>query len=78
MCVEKEHLQVKLTMMVCPERAYEMFTSSQASVHSNSALRKLAGTTLISSCCPGPAHRIHLHQPSVLTSMVSINYYEDY
>ena len=30
MCVETEHLQV------CPERAYEMFTSSQTSVHSNS------------------------------------------
>ena len=32
-CVWTEHLQVKLTMMVCPERAYEMFTSSQTSVH---------------------------------------------
>ena len=26
----------KLTMMVCPERAYEMFTTSQTSVHSDS------------------------------------------
>ena len=33
---ETEHLQVKLTMMVCPERAYEMFTASQMSVHSDS------------------------------------------
>ena len=42
---ETEHLQVKLTMMVCPERAYEMFTTSKTSVHSDSALRKheLAG-----------------------------------
>ena len=30
-CVETEHLQVKRTMMVCPERVYEMFTSSQTS-----------------------------------------------
>ena len=36
-CVETEHLQVR--MMVCPERAYEMFTSSQT-VHSDSAFRK--------------------------------------
>ena len=46
---ETEHLQVKLTMMVCPERAYEMFTTSQTSVYSDSAFRKheLAGRTLI-------------------------------
>ena len=46
---ETEHLQVKLTMMVCPKRAYEMFTTSQMSVHSDSAFRKheLAGRTLI-------------------------------
>ena len=46
---ETEHLQVKLTMMVCAERAYEMFTTSQTSVHSDSAFRKheLAGRTLI-------------------------------
>ena len=30
-CVETEHLQVKLIVVVCPERAYEMFTSSQTS-----------------------------------------------
>ena len=40
MCVETEHLQVKLTLMVCPERAYEIFTGSQTSVHSDSAFRK--------------------------------------
>ena len=39
-CVEAEHLQVTLTMMVCPERGYEMFTSSQTLVHSDSAVRK--------------------------------------
>ena len=39
-CVEVEHLQVKLTIRVCHERAYEMFTSSQTSVHSDSAFRK--------------------------------------
>ena len=38
-CVETEHLQVKLTMMVCPERAYKMFISSQTSVHSDSESR---------------------------------------
>ena len=54
MCVETEHLQVKLTMMVCPERAYEMFTGSQMSVQSDSAFRKLVGTTLTSSCRPEP------------------------
>ena len=59
MCLEREHLQVKLTnyaMMVCPERAYEMFTSSQTSVHSDSAFRnhELARTTLILSCRPEP------------------------
>ena len=32
---ETEHLQVKLTMMVCPEHAHEMFTTSQTSVHSD-------------------------------------------
>ena len=52
--VETEHLQVNLTMIVCPERAYEMFTSSQTLVHSDSAFRKLAETTLISSCRPEP------------------------
>ena len=39
-CVGTEHLQVKLAMMVCPERAYEMFTSSEMSVHFDSAFRK--------------------------------------
>ena len=46
-CVWTEHLQVKLTMMVCPERAYEMFTSSQTWVHSDLASiqeANLAGT----------------------------------
>ena len=52
MCVETEHLQVKLAMVVCPEQTYEMLTSSQTQVHSNSAFRKLAGITMISSCGP--------------------------
>ena len=38
-CVETEHLQVKLTVTVFPERAYEMFTSSQTSVHFDSGSR---------------------------------------
>ena len=79
---ETEHLQVKLTMMVCPERACEMFTTSQTSVHSDPAFRKheLAGRTWISSCrvVLNLANRIYLHQPSVLTSIGSLDLYEDY
>ena len=69
---ETEHLQV------CPERAYEMFTSSQRSVHSNSGSMslQLAGKTLIS--CLNLAHRIYLHPPSVLTSIERLDLYEDY
>ena len=69
MCVETEHLQVKLTMMVCPDRAYEMFTSSQTSVHSDSAFRKLAGATLISSCRPKPGTQ------NLLASAICFNFY---
>ena len=79
---ETEHLQVKLTMMVCPERACEMFTTSQTSVHSDSAFRKheLAGRTWISSCrvVLNLANRIYFYQPSVLTSIGSLDLYEDY
>ena len=79
---ETEHLQVKLTMMVCPEHACEMFTTSQTSVHSDSAFRKheLAGRMWISSCrvVLNLANRIYLHQPSVLTSIGSLDLYEDY
>ena len=35
-----EHLKVKLTMIVYPERAYKMFTSSQTSGHFDLAFRK--------------------------------------
>ena len=69
MCVETEHLQVKLTMMVCPERAYEMFTSSQMSVHSDPAFRKLAGTTLVSSCRPEPGTQ------NLRASAICFNFY---
>ena len=67
---ETEHLQVKLTMMVCPERAYEMFTTSQTSVHSDSAFRKheLAGRTLISSCRPEPGKQ------NLLASAICFNF----
>ena len=42
-------------MMVCPERAYEMFTSSpQTSVHSAFRKHELAERTSISSCRPEP------------------------
>ena len=78
---ETEHLQVKLTMMVCPERAYEMFTTLQTLVHSDSAFRKheVEGRTLISSrVVLNLANRIYLHQPSVLTSNGSLDLYEDY
>ena len=68
-CVETEHLQVKLTMIVCLEQAYEMFTSSQTSVHSDSAFRKLAGTTLISSCPPEPGTQ------NLLASDICFNFY---
>ena len=39
-CVETDYLQVRLTRMVCPERMYKMFTSSQTLVHSDSAFKK--------------------------------------
>ena len=40
-CVEKEHLQVKLTMTVGPERPNGInVTSSQTSVYFDSAFRK--------------------------------------
>ena len=61
----------KLTMMACPERAYEMFTTSQTSVHSDSAFRKheLAGRTLISSCHPEPGKQ------NLLASAICFNFY---
>ena len=70
---ETEHLQV------CPERAYEIFTSSQRSVHSNSAFRKheLAASWKNVDIL-NLAHRIYLHPPSVLTSIGSLDLYEDY
>ena len=68
---ETEHLQVKLTVMVCPEPAYEMLTTSQTSVHSDSAFRKheLAGRTLISSCRPKPGKH------NLLASAICFNFY---
>ena len=69
MCVETEHLQVKFTMMVCSERVYEMFTSSQRPVHSDSAFRKLAGTKLISSCRSEPGTQ------NLLASAICFNFY---
>ena len=68
---ETEHLQVKLTMMVCPERAYEVFTTSQTSVHSDSAFRKheLAGRTVTSSCRPEPGKH------NLLASAICFNFY---
>ena len=72
MCVKTEHLQV------CPERAYEMFTSSQTSVHSNSAFRKHELDSRKNIDILNLAHRIYLHPPSVLTSIGSSGLYEDY
>ena len=68
---ETEHLQVKLTMMVCPERAYEMFTTSQTSVHSDSPFKEheLAGRMLISSCRPEPGKQ------NLLASAICFNFY---
>ena len=68
---ETERLQVKLTMMVCPEQAYEMFATSQTSVHSDSAFRKheLIGRTLISSCRPEPGKQ------NLLASAICFNFY---
>ena len=77
---ETGHLQVKLTMMVCPERAYEMFTTSQTSIHFDSAFRKLelAGRMLISSCHPEPGKQNLLASTICLTSIGSLDLYEDY
>ena len=57
-----------------------MFTTSQMSVHSDSAFRKheLAGRTLITIVVLNLANRVYLHQPSVLTSIGSLDLYEDY
>ena len=70
---ETEHLQVKLTLMVCPERAYEMFTTSHTSVkvYPDSTFRKheLAGRTLISSCRPEPGKQ------NLLASAICFNFY---
>ena len=68
---ETEHLQVKLTMMVCPERAYEMFTTLQTSVYSDSAFRKheLAGRTLTTSCRREP------DKQNLLASAICFNFY---
>ena len=55
-----------------------MFTTS---VHSDSAFRKdelAAGRTLISIVVLNLANRVYLHQPSVLTSIGSLDLYEDY
>ena len=71
MCVETEHLQV------CPERAYEMFTSSQT-VHSNSAFRKHEPASRKNIDILNLAHKIYLHPPSVLTSIGSLDLYDDY
>ena len=56
-----------------------MFTSSQRSVHSNSAFRKheLAASWKNIDIL-NLAHRIYLHPPSVLTSIGSLDLYEDY
>ena len=71
---ETEHLQVKLTMMVCPEQAYEMFTTSETSVHSDSAFPKheLVGKTLISGCHP------ELGRQNLLASAICFNFYCQY
>ena len=62
-----------------------MFTTSQTSVHSDSAFRKdelAAGRTLISIARSivvlNLANRVYLHQPSVFTSIGSLDLYEDY
>ena len=70
--METEHLQV------CPERAYEMFTSSQTSVHSNLAFRKHELASRKNIDILNLAHRIYLHPPSVLTSIGSLDLYVDY
>ena len=55
-----------------------MFTTS---VHSDSEFRKdelAAGRTLISIVVLNLANRVYLRQPSVLTSIGSLDLYEDY
>ena len=56
-----------------------MFTTSQTSVHSDSAFRKHDEEE---RSCPvvvlNLANRVYLHQPSVLTSIGSLDLYEDY
>ena len=68
---ETEHLQVKLTMIVCPERAYEMFTTSQMSVHSDSGSMSWQEEHwyVISSCRPEPGKQ------NLLVSAICFNFY---
>ena len=67
---ETEHLQVKLTMMVCPERISNVYNFRRR-VHSDSAFRKheLAGRMLLSSCRPEPGKQ------SLLASAICFNFY---
>ena len=58
-----------------------MFRSSQRSVHSNSAFRKhelAARPSWKNTDVLNLAYRIYLHPPSVLTSIGSLDLYEDY
>ena len=56
-----------------------MFTSSQRSVHSNSAFRKHELSASWENIhILNLAHRVYLHPPSVLTSIGSLDLYEDY
>ena len=58
-----------------------MVRSSQRSVHSNSAFRKhelAASASWKNIDILNLAHRIYLHPPSVLTSIGSLDLYEDY
>ena len=69
-CVETEHLQVRLTLMVCPERACAiMFPSSQTLVHSDSGSRDNIALPLISSC----RSKLSTQNLPVLTSIASLD-----
>ena len=81
---ETEHLQVKLTMMVCPERISNVYNFTDVGF----ILIQHSGSMSEQEECWYPAgypvvvlnlaNRVYLHQPSVLTSIGSLDLYEDY
>ena len=65
-------MQVKLTMMVCPERISNVYNYTDVRFI---LIQYPAGYPVV---VLNLANRVYLHQPSVLTSIGSLDLYEDY